>query len=570
MTLFELPTELDHRRQSPQQHHDSVATSTMPTYRRPLSPNELSYFLPSRAYGLNDMFVRITVRAPIGLITPQRLHIVWAMLRLKHSLMASRVEMPTGQYDHAQFVYTPPATAAQAVQEAASSVHLYADMSGPALIDEFLNGAPKLSASCLSRVDVARQDYGPGMHEYHFVFMFHHMINDARGVYAISQYALELLGGSTLTQPPLSDAQLTHALEAEWKRRWSAPPRDPNEVLIPSTELRILRSVPTKLQEVAWKVDQNNVQKRFIGGHAFPRARPASAKTIKTRLIQAKFSKEQTAAIFARCKAERVTPQSAVFGLINMAWIRLFSRHPEIPVSKTLPMLMYTAISLRGYLPPVSDMSSFMSLALGYHNLVLPSFLPSASSPTSLASVFWARSREAQRQMFAYSHSPMLLGRSVVAAQERGERSKAWARFDDEEAGILPRRPAPPKPAVAQQQPAAPKTPSVALVGVSQSGNIDGIFRTERYPLMEFVDLVGGTRKGPGGVLVYTRTVMQQFNMLLLWDAAPFDADLMDEFWRYVVDGMHEYVLEDPSLIGTAQQVDCCAETTRTRARSRL
>jgi hypothetical protein len=31
----------------------------------------------------------------------------------------------------------------------------------------------------------------------------------------------------------------------------------------------------------------------------------------------------------------------------------------------------------------------------------------------------------------------------------------------------------------------------------------------------------------------------------------------MEEFWRYVVDGMHEYVLEDPSLKGTAKETDC-------------
>ncbi|KAJ7066686.1 hypothetical protein C8F01DRAFT_1053008 [Mycena amicta] len=559
MSLLQLPTAAEH-----QQH--AVVAPTMPTFHRALSPNELSYFLPSRAYGLNDMFLRIILRAPIGLITPHRLAIVWAILRLQHSLMASRVEMQHGAYDDARFAYTPPSSPCHALRESAEVVRLYNDISGADLLNDCLNGPPKLSASCLARLEIAREDYAPGVHEYHLVFAFHHMINDARGVYVEAQRAMELLGGSTPTQPPRTDAQLFGILEQEWKRRWShGGPRDPNEVVIPSTELRILRSLPTKFQQAAWKVDQENVQKRFIGAHSFPRARPATAKSIKTRLIQAKFSKEQTAAIFARCKAERVTLQSAVFGLINMAWIRLFSRHPEIPVSKKLPMLMYTAISLRGYLPPVSELSSFMSLALGYHNLVLPSFLPSSSSSTTLSSVFWARSREAQRQMFTYSHSPMLLGRSVAAAEDRGRRAKAWAQIDDEAAGVLPRRPAPASAPAPAAKPTFP--PSIALIGVSQSGNIDGIIRRERYPLMEVCDLVGGTRKGPGGVLVYTRTVLQQFNMLLLWDSAPYDPALIDEFWGYMVDGVHELVLQDPSLKGTAEHIDCCASKPKTRAR---
>lgn len=117
--------------------HNTVVA--MPTYRRTLSPNELygsspetpvapltyssSYFLPSRAYGLNDMFgqsphvahslsgvanklaVRVTIHAPLALISPFRVRIAWAVMRLRHSLMACRVEMAPGCYDDAQFVY---------------------------------------------------------------------------------------------------------------------------------------------------------------------------------------------------------------------------------------------------------------------------------------------------------------------------------------------------------------------------------------------------------------------------------------------------------------------------------
>ncbi|KAF8126423.1 hypothetical protein K438DRAFT_2001408 [Mycena galopus ATCC 62051] len=88
-------------------HPASEAVATMPTYRPTLSPNELSYFLPSRAFGLNDIGNRIVNHAPPSLISPQRVRIVWAILRLRHSLTGCRVEMQLGRYDDAQFALTP-------------------------------------------------------------------------------------------------------------------------------------------------------------------------------------------------------------------------------------------------------------------------------------------------------------------------------------------------------------------------------------------------------------------------------------------------------------------------------
>ncbi|KAJ7061979.1 hypothetical protein C8F01DRAFT_1136020 [Mycena amicta] len=36
---------------------------------RELGPNELSYFLPSRANGLNDIYTRVIFRAPPSLVS---------------------------------------------------------------------------------------------------------------------------------------------------------------------------------------------------------------------------------------------------------------------------------------------------------------------------------------------------------------------------------------------------------------------------------------------------------------------------------------------------------------------
>jgi hypothetical protein len=257
------------------------------------------------------------------------------------------------------------------------------------------------------------------------------------------------------------------------------------------------------------------------------------------RLIQARFDVSQTKAILSKCKSNRVTVANAVWGLFNFAWIRLCAAHPEIDAPKDLPVLMYTTISLRRYLTPPSPLESYMSLALDYCNVMLPAFLPADADPYKM---FWARSRDAQRQMFKHANSPLLLRRAVATGRIRAERAKAWARIDDEAAGALPRTARAPPPAPGPKPP-----PSIALLGVTHIGDPSAtIFRPEAYPL----DMDGCARKAPGGMLVVTRTSFGKFRMALMWDAVPFPSGLIEEFWRYVVDGVHEYVLEDASSKG--------------------
>jgi hypothetical protein len=212
---------------------------------------------------------------------------------------------------------------------------------------------------------------------------------------------------------------------------------------------------------------------------------------------------------------------------------------------------MYTAINLRHYLRPTSPLESYMSLALAYYNVVLPAFLPSDHDRHKM---FWARGRAAQQQMFKHAHSPLLLQRARAENTVRGERAKAWAQIDDEADGTLPPTPrAPPVPAPPGPAPA----PSIALLGVTQCGDETEVFRMEAYPQITLIDSVGGTRKAPNGLIILTRTFLGKYHMALLWDAAPLPPGLMEEYWRYVVDGMHEYVLEDSSLKGTAEETDC-------------
>ncbi|KAJ7867699.1 hypothetical protein B0H14DRAFT_3587931 [Mycena olivaceomarginata] len=516
----------------PQPAHEVVAT--MPTYRRTLSLNELSYFLPSRANGANDMFNRVTVHGPASLISPLRASMAWAILRLRHSLMACRVEMQPGCYDDAQFVYTPPSSPSQALSEATACVRILDGVPGPELSRSFLCGPRTLSSDRLSLLTIARHgQVSPGIWEFDIVVMFAHMIIDGIAMQESIQLILELLGGSdTPRGAPRTDAELAKLLAAEWAQRWGAK-RHAHDAIVAATEVRIMGLSQSKFQEAAWKVDNQNVQRRFIGGHTFPRTKSTFTNF---RVIQTQFDVSQTTAIFAQCKANRTSVANMTFALTNFAWIRLCAAHPEINAPKDLPTLIYTAVNLRRYLKAASPLESPIR---GPDEDVL------------------ARGREAQRQIMGYAQSPLLTQRAMVNSKVRGVRAKAWARIDDEADGTLPRTPRAPAPAPPAATTPATAAPSLALLGFSHSGNWDQIYRHDAFAPIRLVAAVGAARNKPSGTLAYTWTFLGRLNLSFLWDEAGFPPGLMEEFRRYLIDGVHEYVLNDPSLKGTANEVDC-------------
>ncbi|KAF7297206.1 hypothetical protein MIND_00953700 [Mycena indigotica] len=536
-----------------QQHSDAEDNlrASLPTFHRKLSPNELSYFLPGRVNGTNEMFLFSTVHIPPALVTPLRVQIAWAIVRLRHVLMASRVQMSVGRYDDAQFVYTPPASPREALLQASSSVGRYNNVSETKITDEFLNGPPRLSFDALSRLDVFQQkQISEDLTAFTFFFMVHHMINDARGVYKTLDVVLELVAGvvGPGSSRPRTDEELLDELNAEWVKRWEHSMLG-LDVFPKSTEDRVLPRPRTKLQRAADRVDYDNLQRRFIGGHSFKRAKNPT----RTRLVQIVFDADQTQKIIKKCKSQGVTTGNIMFGLINVAWLRFAARHPRfVDAHPQLPMLLYTAISLREYLQPVSGPDSHVSLALGYHNVVLPTVVP---TERSLKAVFWTRSREAQRQMRSYVRSPLLLSRSLVISEERGRRAKAWARIDDTAAGLIPAAP----PINNQTTPPSQtnSTPSIALMGVSQAGKISDVYRTHLYPSAKLVDAFGGPRRGPGaGVLLVTDTFFGRFGITCFWDGGAFERGVFEEFLAEVITGMQEFVVEDKGR--PVQVIDRC------------
>ncbi|KAJ7025576.1 hypothetical protein C8F04DRAFT_133927 [Mycena alexandri] len=525
-------------------HDESAPVVAMPTYSRNLGQNELSYYLPSRVYGLNDMFTRVIFRAPPALASPFRLRVVWAIMRVQHSLLACQIDMDPGCYDDAQFVYTPPSSPKDAMEHAGRTLTIHDDKRGHELDEDFISGRRKLSAHCLGRMDVARHgEVSSSVDEFHMSFTVLHAITD--GTSAHGNTILQFLGGSsTPGGPARTDAELLQILEMEWSKRWGKP-RIEYEVITPAAEARLPRP-RSRFELAVWRVDSQNVQGRAIGAHAFPRI---ASEVTKQTLVDVRFDRAQTAALAAKCKSERVTLQNTVFVLCNFAWIRTAAAHPELlSAPKTLPMLFYTAISLRRHLAPISPLASAMSLALGYGNIVLPAFIPSAPG-VDVRKVFWLRARGVQAQMHKQTRSPMLLPRAQILSFERGRRAKAFAKQDDEADGTLPRsnqartrqNQDDKKPPVQLQ---APTIPSVALMGISHLGDLTSTYRTERYPSIEFVDSVGHSRKAKGGILLFTRSAQGCFSTMLEWDAAAFPPGLVEEFWGHFVGGVHEFILD--------------------------
>ncbi|KAJ7661240.1 hypothetical protein B0H17DRAFT_1212268 [Mycena rosella] len=402
-----------HHGSTPTHHRRVQANDTM--YSRRLGQNELEY-------GFNDMFAQVIFCASSALASPLRLRIVWAILRVQNSLLASQIEMPPGCYDEARFIYTPPASPKDVVEEAGRALTIYDNKSGPELDQDFISGprkSPGAEKSPLVSWTV----------EYHMAFTVLHAITDGTSAH----------GSLILERPARTDLELLRVLKMEWAKRWGQP-RVTFEVITPSAEARLPR--PDGLS----------------AHHVFPRL---SSPVSKQALLDVKFDRIQTAALLTKCQLEQVTLQNAVFALCNFAWIP--------------------------YPSP-----------LGYGNIVLPAFIPSAADPRA---IFWLRARAAHSQMRKQSKSPLLLARSQILSAERSWRAKVFARQDDAASGRLP-----PSPQSPQQSPVNAAVPLVALLGISHLGDLAALYRTECYPAIEFVDSVGHSRKATGGILLFTRT----------------------------------------------------------------
>ncbi|KAJ8523385.1 hypothetical protein ONZ45_g174 [Pleurotus djamor] len=497
-------------------HTDAPVPSRSKTsFERCMGDSELSYYLPSRESGVNDMYLHIGFKAPQSIATSARVNLVWTILRNRHPLLASVVRM--NDYDDVKFIFTPPASADRAIEEARDNFS-FSSLSKDELLEQYLNGPRTLSNDHLSYLFFSV----PGQHgngdslpsppltpplsrsashtelnplvECNWFLCATHFLGDGMALHQFANDYFSLFGSSK------SDVELQAILRDEWSAN--------SPVLPPPMEERLPPVVGGRFRHAVERIDHQISQDKCIGGHSFPRT---SGKARRTIVPTVAFEREDTVKILKLCKSRGVSISSAIFALCNVAWARLNKGNPG------LPMMMYSALNIRPYLVTNKlGSESYWFLAIGYFNVVLPSFLPI----TEVERTFWHRARIAKDQSTRAAKNPMVVSRSRLTASERGERAKGWAKEDDAKANGTWKAPIP------KAKPTNTKPPSVATIGLSLLGNLDGIYKHSNFPDISLHTLTTGSRQRPGGMLLFGYTFAGKLWLSLGYDENGFEAEM--------------------------------------------
>ncbi|KAF8327287.1 uncharacterized protein EI90DRAFT_3068577 [Cantharellus anzutake] len=342
-------------------------------------------------------------------------------------------------------------------------------------------------------------------------------------------------------------------LEYEWERRWGKKqgsiysPKGFKPV--PSAAEERMGRDDRRLKKVAERVAFMNSLDKDAGGHVFPRIRPTSSarnSKIQTFII----SQQHTRTILSLCKSHHATVTNAIFVLVTFAWLRLVAsrtdpRNARVSEaerkrwkaigSERMPIMMYTAINLQ----------SNIFLALGYLNVVLPGFLPHLAleqcesdeeARKVLERTFWLRVRSVRDQHTKVLSSPLF--------RERAERAKAWAVIDDYEEELTTAK----AEGGSRVAPKQPRVPSVALLGVSLLANLDNLYLPSNFPALNLFDILNGTRKNTGGILLMGYTFRGRIYSTLGWDSRSFEPGVVEEFFEKFEATLKEFLL--PSVEG--------------------
>ncbi|KII94084.1 hypothetical protein PLICRDRAFT_415673 [Plicaturopsis crispa FD-325 SS-3] len=504
-------------------------------YERKMGDSELSYYLPSRASGVNDMYLHLGFRAPERMVRRARVRVVWSILRNRHPLLASTIEMH--DYDDVRFVYTPAHSSEQALIDADDNLEYKSDGKDE-LIDSYLNGPRTLSNERLSYLIISKppkaeeslpsppatpdlsesQGEDSVSREYHFLMCAAHFLGDGMALHAFANDFFGLLGSDKTVM------QLEAMMHLEWVERWGKLSSDEASKL-PNAMEENFASSGGKFRRVVERVDFQRSQEKLIGGQTFPRQSHAERHTVVPTVP---FDAERTKKMLKNCKAHGVSISAALFAICNIAWARISAKHD-------LPMLMYSALNLRPYFTAKPLHDSYWYLAVGYFNVILPTFLPTS---TDVAQTFWHRARLAKEQSTRAAKSRMVASRSLEMARERGERARAWGKEDDEKERGTWVKPAPsPKPT------GPARAPSSALLGLSLLGNLDGIYKHANFPSIEMHTLTTGSRQRHGGMLLFGYTFAGKLWVSLGYDENGFDKDTVDTFWANVLGSIDELLV---------------------------
>ncbi|KAI0309592.1 hypothetical protein OF83DRAFT_1071827 [Amylostereum chailletii] len=512
-------------------------------YERRLGDSELSYYLPGRAIGVNDMYLHLGLRAPERLMHKERVCAVWSIMRMRHPLLASQVVMRG--YEDVRFVYSPPLSPEDALSEADRHLEFkYASKDD--LIDSYLNGPRTLSSERLSWLIISRtpttieslpsppltptdieapdQEAIPTerSHNYEFFICAAHTIGDGMALHAFANDFFGILGS------PKSQVELQQLVVDEWTKRLGRPA---SAEMLPSSVEDSLPPAKGAFHRVVGRADFQIAQSKQIGGHSFPRHSDPVRHTVVPTVS---FDEHVTKAMLKKCKSEGVSIAAALFAICNIAWGKM------TPREKTkLPMMMYAAMNIRPCLVPRPLNDSYWFLAVGYFNVVLPSFIPSTCD---VSKTLWLRARSSKEQILRAAKTPLISSRNREMSLKRGQQARTWAREDDaKEAGTwLP----PPQPTKTDSSPvSSPPPPSAALLGLSMLGNLDAVYKHASFPGIKLHTLTTGSRQRHGGMLLFGYTFAGKLWVSLGYDENGFERKPLDIFWDNMLQAMTDLLV---------------------------
>jgi hypothetical protein len=208
--------------------------------------------------------------------------------------------------------------------------------------------------------------------------------------------------------------------------------------------------------------------------------------------------------------------------------------------AEALFRMMYTALSLRPYLRPPSGgtEASYWFLALGYFNLVLPSFLPATRD------ALWLRAKSIGTQTQAVLRSRFLLPRVKIASTQRGARVRGLDPASLVNAGEFG---VPPPDARASLLTSSEPAPSAALMGLSLVGNLDKVYDPTKGGYADAIELhtvTTASKLKPGGLLLLAHSFGGRLWLHLCFDSNGFAQGRIEAFWEEMNKVVREYLVE--------------------------
>ncbi|KAF7320140.1 hypothetical protein MKEN_00798500 [Mycena kentingensis (nom. inval.)] len=455
------------------------------SYHRTLGDSEYALFAAS-ASGVGDMFLQLSLRTPSASFADRdRVLVAWSLIRKKNPLLMSTLVLVDGE---PRFALTPPA---DYLREADASLR-FSTASKQELFSMHMDGPRELSNDTLSLLTISTRN------EEILIFMSApHFCGDGTTLHVSTHELIRLV----------TSAQTNEQLEKQLHGdvNWL-------EILPSSLESRI--TIPrSRLGKAACKINYLQWLSKEIGGHTLPRIQRAAKQTA---FEECELPQDKTAKILAKCKANGVTVNHALAALCTIAWTRCR------PGPVDLPIMLYTAASLRGHLPQDSASQTF--LALAYFTISLPAFPPSGARGV------WHRARVAKAQMQTAARSPLLAIRAVMSASGRTRRVP-----DDPGAFSPPSSPSPALPTRPQQ--------SAALMGISLIGDLDRTYLRHEYGAgVELLSVGTASRLKPGGILLLGHSFGKKLVVQLCWDTMGFEESTIERFWNSFTEAIDEYL----------------------------